>query len=87
MNTKTKVVCDTIRGILNPVNGFTPLHIPIFDEREVEFLTKCVESNFVSSVGAFCDRFESALVEFTGAKRAVLCVNGTSALHLSLVLA
>jgi perosamine synthetase len=38
----------------------------------------------VSSVGAFCDRFEEALAEFTGAKRAVLCVNGTSALHLAL---
>ncbi|MDB4713775.1 LegC family aminotransferase [Akkermansiaceae bacterium] len=63
------------------------MHIPIFDRREVELLRECVESNFVSSVGAFCDRFESSLVDFTGVRRAVLTVNGTSALHLSLIIA
>ena len=63
------------------------MHIPIFGEREIDLLRECVESNFVSSVGAFCDRFETALVDYTGVKRAILCVNGTSALHLSLLLA
>lgn len=76
-----------IQEVLGHPDAFTPLHIPIFDQRETDLLRECVESNFVSSVGAFCDRFEQALVEFTGAKRAVLCVNGTSALHLSLLLA
>ena len=87
MDAKAKITCDTLRGVLKPVEGFTPMHIPIFDEREVEFLRECVESNFVSSVGAFCDRFETALEDFTGAKRVILTVNGTSALHLSLLLA
>ena len=82
-----KNIGERIRKIIGRSKQFTPLHIPIFDEREVEFLRECVESNFVSSVGMFCDRFESALVEFTGARRAVLTVNGTSALHLSLLLA
>lgn len=87
MDAKSKIICETISRVLGHVEGFTPLHIPIFGEREIDLLRECVESNFVSSVGAFCDRFESALVEYTGAKRAVLTVNGTSALHLSLILA
>ena len=77
-------IVERIQSVIGPCENFTPLHIPIFDEREVELLRECVESNFVSSVGAFCDRFEAALAEYTGAKRAVLCVNGTSALHLAL---
>ena len=87
MDAKAKIICDTLSRVLGPVEGFTPIHIPIFGEREIDLLRECVESNFVSSVGAFCDRFESALVEYTGARRAVLTVNGTSALHLSLILA
>ncbi|MGJ8652874.1 MAG: LegC family aminotransferase [Opitutaceae bacterium] len=82
MNPST--ILDRIHSVIGPCENFTPLHIPIFDDREVDLLRECVESNMVSSVGAFCDRFEAALVEFTGAKRAVLCVNGTSALHLAL---
>ena len=77
-------IVEHIQSVIGVRENFTPLHIPIFDEREVELLRECVESNFVSSVGAFCDRFEAALSEYTGAKRAVLCVNGTSALHLAL---
>ncbi|MDB4399137.1 LegC family aminotransferase [Akkermansiaceae bacterium] len=87
MDAKAEILCDTVRQVLKPFEGFTPMHIPIFDEREVEFLRECVESNFVSSVGAFCDRFETVLGDFTGAKRVILTVNGTSALHLSLLLA
>ena len=82
MNTQS--IIARIHSVIGVRETFTPLHIPIFDEREVELLRECVESNMVSSVGAFCDRFEAALAEFTGAKRAILCVNGTSALHLAL---
>jgi perosamine synthetase len=81
---KPESIIERIQSVIGVRENFTPLHIPIFDEREVDLLRECVESNMVSSVGAFCDRFEAALVEFTGAKRAVLCVNGTSALHLAL---
>lgn len=80
----TSPLLEKIRHAIGPQPGFVPLHIPIFDEREVTLLRECVESNFVSSVGAFCDRFEAALCAYTGAKRAVLCVNGTAALHLAL---
>jgi perosamine synthetase len=77
-------VVQAIKESIRPEGEFTPLHIPIFDERDVEAVRDCIESNFVSSVGPFVDKLENALVEFTGAKRCVLCVNGTAALHLSL---
>ena len=44
-------------------------------------------STFVSSVGKFVDHFESMMCEITGSHHAVAIVNGTNALHLSLVLA
>ncbi|HAV12522.1 MAG TPA: aminotransferase DegT, partial [Opitutae bacterium] len=67
--------------------GFIPLHEPRFSGREQEYLKDCIDSTFVSSVGKFVDRFEQDLAAYTGAKYAVATVNGTAALHASLVLA
>ena len=67
--------------------GFIPLHSPVFLGREKEYLNDCVDSTFVSSVGAYVDRFEGLMREITGARYAIATMNGTAALHLSLVLA
>lgn len=67
--------------------GFIPLHAPVFLGREKEYLNDCVDSTFVSSVGAYVDRFEGLMREITGARHAIATMNGTAALHLSLVLA
>lgn len=40
----------------------------------------------MSSVGAFVDRFEHDMAVYTGAKRAVVCVSGTNALHMAMLL-
>lgn len=61
-----------------------PLHAPTFAGKEEEYLVDCVRSNFVSSVGAYVDRFEAMLAEFTGAKHAVVTVNGTAALQVGM---
>jgi len=63
---------------------FIPLHIPQFDQTEKDYLIDCIDSTFVSSVGAYVDRFEKEIALFTGSKYAVAVVNGTSALHVSL---
>ena len=68
-------------------DGFIPLHEPRFSGREQEYLKDCIDSTFVSSVGKYVDRFEQDLAAYTGAKYAVATVNGTAALHASLVLA
>jgi len=66
---------------------FIPLHEPRFIGNEKKYLNECIDSTFVSSVGKFVDEFENNIAEFTGAKYAVATTNGTSALHISLILA
>ncbi|MDT0684520.1 LegC family aminotransferase [Roseicyclus sp. F158] len=64
-----------------------PLHRPIFEGNEREYLVDCIDSNFVSSVGARVKEFEGHCASLTGASHAVATVNGTAALHMALVLA
>jgi aminotransferase in exopolysaccharide biosynthesis len=65
---------------------FVPLAVPKFIGNEKKYLNECIDTTFVSSVGKFVDRFEEDMAEYTGAKRAVVCVSGTNALHMSLML-
>lgn len=64
---------------------FVPLHAPVFAGNEEGYVAQTIQSTFVSSVGAFVDRFETDMARFTGAERGVAVVNGTAALHLSLL--
>lgn len=66
---------------------FTPLAVPVFAGNEKAYLNECIDTTFVSSVGKFVDRFEEDMARYTGAKKAVVCVSGTNALHMSLMLA
>jgi aminotransferase in exopolysaccharide biosynthesis len=66
---------------------FIPLHAPVFRGRESELVIDTINSTFVSSVGAYVDRFEQDMAGFTGSQRAIAVMNGTAALHISLVLA
>jgi perosamine synthetase len=61
-----------------------PLHEPVFEGNEVAYLSECVDTGWVSSVGKFVDRFEQELARFTGSTRAVAVANGTAALHACL---
>lgn len=63
---------------------FVPLHEPTFNEKEVKYVTDCIETGWVSSVGAYVTSFEEDLAKFVGVKRAVAVVNGTAALHIAL---
>lgn len=65
---------------------FVPLSIPLFAGNEKKYLEECIDTTFVSSVGPFVDRFEKEIAAYTGAARAVVCVSGTNALHMSLLL-
>lgn len=65
---------------------FTPLSVPKFIGNEKKYLEECIDTTFVSSVGKFVDRFEEDMAKYTGAKKAVVCVSGTNALHMSLML-
>ncbi|MDA8869495.1 LegC family aminotransferase [Methylophilaceae bacterium] len=66
---------------------FIPLHEPTFVGNEKKYLNECIDSTFVSSIGRFVEDFEKKIADYTGAKFCVATCNGTSALHLSLLLA
>lgn len=80
-------VVDAIRSVVAEPGSPHALHEPVFEGNESAYLQECVRTGWVSSAGAFVDRFEADLARLTGAGRAVAVVNGTAALHISLRLA
>lgn len=82
-----KEILDFIRQTYNSQEDFIPLHVPVFQGNEKKYLLETIDSTFISSVGAFVDRFEEMMAEITGARYAVAVVNGTAALHIALKLA
>ena len=87
MTYQAKLVLDSLRTVLPDTTLAYPLHIPSFEGNEWEYVKECLDTGWVSSVGRYVDKFEKLVAEFTGAKRAVAVVNGTAALHISLLLA
>ncbi|RJR31833.1 MAG: LegC family aminotransferase [Desulfobacteraceae bacterium] len=78
-------IVQALKAVL-PENDFVALHIPEFEGNEKRYVNQCIDSNFVSYLGEFVNRFEGMLAEFTTAKRVFAIVNGTSALHACLKL-
>ncbi|EIJ34210.1 LegC family aminotransferase [Thiothrix nivea] len=66
--------------------AFIPLHAPIFNGQERNYVLETIDSTFVSSVGAFVDRFEQEVAAYTHSPKAIATVNGTAALHIALKL-
>ena len=64
-----------------------PLSVPYLNGNEWKYVKECLDTNWVSSAGKFVDLFEQNICKYTGSKYAVACVNGTAALHISLILA
>ena len=64
-----------------------PLHEPKFIGNEKKYLKQCIDTSFVSSVGKFVDKFEKKIAKYTRAKYVIATTNGTSAIHISLILA
>ena len=79
-------IVEFIQDIYN-TKEFIPLHEPRFIGNEKKYLNDCIDSTFVSSVGAYVDRFEKEFAQIVGSKYAIATVNGTAALHISLILA
>ena len=69
------------------VSGGIPLCVPEIRGNEWKYIKECLDTNFVSSVGPFVDRFERELAACVGSKYAVATVNGTAAIHIALLIA
>lgn len=80
-----KKITDFIHDLYG-AQDFVPLAVPVFIGNEKKYLNECIDTTFVSSVGKFVDRFEEDTAKYTGCKRAIVCVSGTNALHMALLL-
>ncbi len=83
MNTFAPILSQ-IREINQCPQGFLPLHAPIFNGHEKDYVLDTIDSTFVSSVGEYVNRFEAMLAQCTGTRKAVACANGTAALQVAL---
>lgn len=68
-----------------PRQDFIPLHAPYFGGNEKQYLLDTIDSTFVSSVGEYVNKFEREMCSITGAKYSIAVVNGTSALHMAML--
>ena len=64
-----------------------PLSVPSLQGNEWKYVQECLDEEWVSSAGKYVDLFEKKIADYTGVKNAVACINGTSALQVSLRLA
>lgn len=59
---------------------------PNMGGNELQYVTECITTGWVSSVGSYVDKFEKMSAEFAGTKYAVATSSGTTALHIALIL-
>lgn len=62
-----------------------PLSVPNLKGRELEYVTHAIETEWVSTAGPYITDFEQRIAEYVGSPEAVACQNGTSGLHLALL--
>ena len=80
---KYKEIIDFVK-LQYPKQDFIPLHAPVFNGNEKSYVLDTIDSTFVSSVGAYVDKFEIMMAELSKTPKAVAIVNGTSALQVAL---
>lgn len=76
-----------VRELYQSKDDFIPLHVPVFNGKEREYLIETIDSSFVSSVGKYVDQVESFIANYTRTAKGIAVVNGTAALQVSLRLA
>jgi perosamine synthetase len=81
---KYRKIVDFIKRLYK--KDIVPLHEPIFVGNEEKYVLDAIRSSYVSSIGEYVDKVEKFIAEFTGSKHAIATVNGTSALHIALLL-
>jgi perosamine synthetase len=79
-----RAVAERIQSVTHAARAV--LHEPSFKGNELAYVSECINTGWVSSVGSYVDRFEADLARYTGARHAVVVSNGTSALHVALLM-
>ena len=65
------------------MNDFIPVNEPVLNGNESKYLSECIKTGWISSEGAFVERFERGVAELTQRKHAIAVSNGTAAIDLA----
>lgn len=84
---RTTLGSDNITTGAEPSDSFIPIAEPLLNGNELAYVTDCITSSWVSSIGKYIPQFEDAFARFCGTKHGIATSNGTTALHLALVVA
>lgn len=60
-----------------------PVNEPLFGKRELEYVTECIRTGWVSSSGRYIDEFEKGWASYCGRDYGIAVSNGTVALQLA----
>jgi perosamine synthetase len=60
-----------------------PVNEPLLGERELEYVTECVRTGWISSAGHFIEEFEEKWAAYCGMKYGIAVSNGTTALQVA----
>lgn len=63
---------------------FTPVYTPDISGNEKKYVIDCLDTNWISSIGVYTEKFEKSCADFLGSPHAIGVSNGTVALHLAL---
>ncbi|RYE58183.1 MAG: aminotransferase DegT, partial [Sphingobacteriales bacterium] len=60
-----------------------PVNTPLFSGKEIDYLTECIKTGWVSSEGPYITQFESRFSEYVDRKYGVAVANGSAALDIA----
>lgn len=66
---------------------YLPVAQPAFSGKELQYVSECVLTGWISSAGKFVGQFEHMMADFVGTRHAVATSSGTTALHLAMLAA
>ena len=82
-----KIIEAETKAASSPTTQFIPLAVPEIRGNEWDYVKECLDTGWVSSVGSYVERFEQMVAARAGTRHAVATASGTSALHVSLLVA
>ena len=71
---------------MSKTNKTVLLSVPNISGNELKYVNECLETGWISSAGSYVNKFENMVADFVGAKYGIATMNGTSGLHIALIL-
>lgn len=62
-----------------------PVNIPVLNGNEKKYLMDCIDTGWISSSGAYIEKFETKMAEYIGVKHGISVCNGTAALEAAVI--